>query len=349
MTRVALRTVSTLIALSVGLAEPASAAQVLFANGSAPPDPANVVTAGELPTGDTPIVRNAGCGTPTPTSPCASPGASTTVETNANLNGIQVRDSSHAIWNSGTMNGRFETFDSASLTVTGGFLSQFVGSGDLNGSSSMTVQGGIMDSFTTVFVRNSARLTLETGRVSRIVSDPDTTVTIKGGQISQPGLNSHTIRGHFEMSGGIVYGTSLQVQGSMTLSGGSIQVPFLGSSTSSIVMTGGGFQNIPSMVFNGTLDVFGGSFGSSGPMAVGATGNVDVFGSMFALNGLPISPGELTALSGTLSGLYESGNAFSWQFTRNATGTLRLIPEPGTAWLLGAGLAGLALRRRSPR
>ena len=116
------RAASTTIALALGLAGPAGAAQVLFANGSAPPDPANVVTSGELSPADVPIVRNVGCGTPTPTSPCGSPGAPTTVETNTQLNGIQVRDSSHGIWNSGILTGSFQTFDSGSFTAAGGTL-----------------------------------------------------------------------------------------------------------------------------------------------------------------------------------------------------------------------------------
>jgi len=208
-----------------------------------------------------------------------------------------------------------------------------------------------MDSATRVDVNDTAHLTLETGFVSRIDSDPGTTVTITGGTLGQLGeVLSSVVRGYFEMSGGLVRGPGLHVSGEMIMSGGSIETPFTGDSTSSILMTGGSFQNSGSTVFNGSLDIFGGFFGSSSrQLTVGATGTVEVFGSLFTLDGIPITPGMVTALSGVLAGVYESGSAFSWRFTRNPTGTLSLIPEPGTAWLLGAGLAGLALRRRSLR
>jgi hypothetical protein len=64
--------------------------------------------------------------------------------------------------------------------------------------------------------------------------------------------------------------------------------------------------------------------------------------------------GDLTELTGTLTGTLASGapinNVFyqggydhgNWQ----ATGTIRLVPEPSTALLLALGLVGIAVGRR---
>ena len=71
------------IAISCALllhATSAGAATILLANGSAPPDPANVFDATDGAPNDVLVVRNVGCGTPNAIDPCASPGAPTAVE-----------------------------------------------------------------------------------------------------------------------------------------------------------------------------------------------------------------------------------------------------------------------------
>ena len=72
-------------------------------------------------------------------------------------------------------------------------------------------------------------------------------------------------------------------------------------------------------------------------------------GAGFEVDGIPVPYGDLTALTGTLTGTLLSGDSLYAEFGQGSsyyTGTITLVPEPTTALLLGIGLAGLALRRR---
>jgi hypothetical protein len=98
---------------------------------------------------------------------------------------------------------------------------------------------------------------------------------------------------------------------------------------------------------NSTLNVYGGDIG--GKLILYTNGRINVFASSLSSYGF----GEVADLSGTVSGIFEDGSAFSLDFSRvgglATTLTLIQVPEPGSFSLLGFSIAGMALARRRRR
>jgi hypothetical protein len=149
-------------------------------------------------------------------------------------------------------------------------------------------------------------------QATTIVSGPD--VTITGGDFDEiillPGATN------FTLTGGTISGDFTALNGtSATISGGDIQGDLL----------------VP------------------GELAV-----VTLVGSDFTVNGIAFV-GDLTADFCTVSGCLIEGtlggetDAFAIQGYPVRSGVIRLVPEPGAALLLGAGLLGLAFAGRRPR
>jgi hypothetical protein len=74
-----------------------------------------------------------------------------------------------------------------------------------------------------------------------------------------------------------------------------------------------------------------------------------IVGYNFAVDGSPVPYGDLTALTGTLTGTLDSGESIESFFEQGGgsyTGIIELVPEPSTALLLALGLGGIAAGRR---
>ena len=121
-----MRTYPVLLAVVLAAA-PVRAA--VIANGSAPPDPANVIDDARYGVGATLYVRNVGCPPGGPESdPCPAPGAPTSIEYLAPaasaLWALHVRDASHALVSGGAVRTSITTAESA--TESKSALSMFL-------------------------------------------------------------------------------------------------------------------------------------------------------------------------------------------------------------------------------
>jgi hypothetical protein len=67
---------------------------------------------------------------------------------------------------------------------------------------------------------------------------------------------------------------------------------------------------------------------------------------MLSGTGFNLPCGDITAISGTLTGTLLDGTPINNDVGRASTATIRLVPEPSTALLLAFGLVGIAAGRR---
>ncbi|MEB2344543.1 MAG: hypothetical protein OZ948_07385 [Deltaproteobacteria bacterium] len=158
-------------------------------------------------------------------------------------------------------------------------------------------------------------------------------------------------------------------QSSIVMSGGTFNFIFLGGGAS-LVLDGGGngtladsgletYGDASATILGGQVSdnglsvydrsqvtIRGGSFVSlgSGPepghLGVYDEGVVRVYGTGFAIDGIPVPLGPVTG-GGRLTGILESGEPLDVGFGVSSSAVLLLVPEPAPALLLASGLGGL--------
>lgn len=247
-------------------AAPARAIPIVIDNGSAPPNPANVLSA-DLPDAEY-QVRDSATGDPT---------------------AVLVLDSATYF--------SLQVFGRSSARVEGGSggfgQTQLLSAGD---EATLVIAGGGANF---ISVGGRASLILESGGHalgpdSFLGVAGDATATILGGVVAESGL-------------------LVEERGAVTIRGGQF------------------------------VDLFG---DTPGLWTISDEGVVTVHGTGFAIDGVPVPAGLVTATGGILTGTLESGEALHVRFSRlGPTARLVLVPEPLSVTLLGVGAAALALRR----
>ena len=151
--------------------------------------------------------------------------------------------------------------------------------------------------------------------------------------------------GNFEIISGEAKGTIAdEGYGSVVISGGTVDGG-VGSRVGSVVVTGGTVEN--GITTGASLRVSGGSI--QGDLIVDGIAEID--GSGFAVNGVPVAFGDVSATTGVLTGVLASGDPLSVSFYRSGFSTLGQIqlvdvPEPQTLTLVaGTIVVGICLRR----
>jgi hypothetical protein len=210
----------------------------------------------------------------------------------------------------------------------------------------------------------------------------DSEINIRGGAI---GSSFHADGSIVKISGGS-FGSGFSAEGGseINISGGSIGSGF-GAVGGSVVNISGGFVgnalqagneslvNISGGVISnglrvrngGVVNISGGVFGSAYQDFI-ASGNVNLFGREFYLDGQRIEgmmlgePFVLSQRQGTLSGVFRNGSRFAFVltsgsgrdfrgFTQSAVLTLTLVPEPSSVSLLVVSALALASGTRRQR
>lgn len=193
---------------------------------------------------------------------------------------------------------------------------------------------------------------------------PTEVAFVAGGGVNQLRVYDSSV---ITMTGGGIAGT-LQAYGSSSIimSGGGMGVFLAGYDSSTITMSGGvmgealrgyGFSTITmtggetnvglQAADSSTITWSGGSTGGS--LRAFDLSTITVRGSGFRVDGIPVPYGDLTTLTGTLTGTLESGEGIEGSIFHQGgggfTGTITLAPEPSAALLLAVGLAGLIAAR----
>lgn len=148
------------------------------------------------------------------------------------------------------------------------------------------------------------------------------------------------------MSGGLVNSGLVSFDTSTVLvTGGTVSTGVFGDGTSVVTVVGGMLNSVTGLG-SSVVSIKGGQIGQIGQVSGNAV--VTVFGSGFALDGVPVDFGALQPIAGQLTGVLQSGEPLDAMFSREATGTLVLapIPEPSTSVLLGLGLLAIGINRR---
>jgi hypothetical protein len=286
----ALRSAPVLLALLV--ATTARASPLVINNGLAPPNPANVISTllsddGGVTAQDV-HVQNVGCDV-TVQSPCASPGAATTVEITVDgvAGQVEVHETSSILMSGGTLWGDLQARDDSIILMSGGDL----------------VSGSLV-------ARDGAEVTFAGGYVTESLVALDVATLFVTGGLHSPGLGQSvgSLGGTAFISGGSFIGSSVRADngGFVEMSGGSLGfgTDFVSYGAGSVLrIRGSGFEVNGSPVGPGAIALSSGQLSGtfeSGD-SFGATPFTQVLGGSIVLVPEPSTGGLLTAGLGLLA------------------------------------------------
>jgi hypothetical protein len=339
--------VAAACAVILAVAGQAEAADIVINNGLAPPNPVNVIDDHSYYSDDV-YVRNAGCppfGALNPWDPCPSPGVQTEVEVaeGGDLYYLSVWDSSiitgtggsvfdlqaHGFSTVSTDGGQIavtRAYDSATVVLDGV-------EGDCNavyayGSSNVTLLNpGSFQRFYEVRAYNFSVLTMAGGNVWEELSTYDSsTITMTGGTVGE----------------GIVARGSSRI----VVTGGHTAMCLIAQDSATITISGSATLDYDECMERPALRALGSSV-------------IEIIGTSFAVNGVPVPYGPVSATAGTVTGKLASGEPLDTTFGRDSSATIKLVfaspPVPAlSGWsylalvscLVAFGFAWLAMQRR---
>ncbi len=199
-------------------------------------------------------------------------------------------------------------------------------------STTVGVESGAEIGSLSVF--DASRAVVDGGSLGLLEARDAAHIALRDGSVVGSDLGAPVLRalfgGRIVMSGGFATAAEAQDGGELVVEGGQIAGELGSFSGARVTWRGGSVDQELVTRFEGELRVAG---------------------SDFAIDGVPTGLGEVAEASGFLSGTLASGETFDVFFRRTGIrggtpGTLRLVPEPGSALLVGSGLALLAGRRR---
>jgi hypothetical protein len=129
----------------------------------------------------------------------------------------------------------------------------------------------------------------------------------------------------------------------VTVLGGVVGTEVDAFDNSRIDISGGIFSYVRSDGY-GQLNISGGIF--SNELRATQDSIMTIYGTDFAIDGISVGYGPITAASGVLTGTLASGELINNDFYVFENADIILVPEPGTVLLLGLGALAISPRRR---
>jgi hypothetical protein len=261
-------------------------------NGSAPPNPQNVIDDATHSSHEV-YVRNVGCPpfwpAGLPTNRCNSPGSPTGAEVadGGSAEDVNVYETSTVMVSGGSVGYGVNAYDTSTVTMSGGYVGYEITAYE---ASTVTMSGGFVDYEITAY--DTSTVTMSGGTVDyELEAYGTSTVTMSGGLVGRQLVAGQS--GTVTMSGGSVeleleaYDTS-----TVTMSGGTVDYELRAYDTSAVTMSGGLVKYEDLFAFDtSTVTIKGESFmvdTGSGPE--------------------PVEYGDLSAMTGRLTGTLESGD-----------------------------------------